>query len=527
MDVFDLYAKLSLDSKDYDRSLQQAGDAFEKFATKAVMLGKSVTSAISGIISSSVDAFSSFQQFEGGIKTLFGTNDKTFEEWSKTFSESTDSMQDYIDVARKVINGDFGVGEKRQDLLSAAGYDPETVQRMVNDLINGIDVASDISASDISANMQTAEEKYASLQRAQEDVMRNARNAWSTANMSANDYMQKAITYANSLTQALGGDTEKAAAVIDMAIGDMADNANKMGTSMDMIENAYRGFMMGNYRMLDNLNLGYKGTQDEMKRLLKDAEKITGKKYDISNLADVFEAVHEIQQELEITGTTTNEAATTIEGSTKMMKAAWQNTLTAMVTGGDWFQQSLDDLVNSTFTFAHNIIPAIEGAMHGVATLFPKLTGLLVSELPYFIDDMLPEFINAVTSILDGILDALPDLISSIDKIMPILAENINKLIPSLITFILDGVPMLIDAGITLLTSLVQGMADNVSTIVPLLTQGIIDLVDNISSIVSSGGVGLANAAITLLKNLADEMVKAVPSMLTQITHSPREPHSG
>lgn len=533
MDVFDLYAKLSLDSSDYDRSLQNASNAAEQWKTKMIMAAKAVGSAFSGAVSgisklvgSSVNAFSSFQQLEGGVETLFGAGGKSFEDWSETFKQSSDSMQDYIDIAQKVRNGDFGVGEKRKDLLAAAGYDPDTVQQMVNNLVNGIDVASNISADAISANMQTAEEKYESLIRAQNNVMENARQAYKTAGLSANEYMNTVTTFTASLIQGLDGDTEKASIYADRALRDMSDNANKMGTDMSLIMNAYQGFSKQNYMMLDNLKLGYGGTKTEMERLIKDAAKLTDVQEDLGITVDansmsfdnIVNAISVMQKNMGITGTTSKEAATTIEGSTKMMKAAWQNMLTAMVTGGDWFDQSIKDLVESAFTFAHNMIPAIEGAMHGVASLITQLAPLLASELPAFVDDMLPEFINAITAIINGVIDALPSLISAIGNIMPILAENINNLIPSIIDLILEGVPLVIDAGITLLEGLVSGMSDNITTIVPKLTQGIIDMVDHISQIISSDGIGLADAGLALVGNLAFALVQAVPSVLTQIT---------
>ena len=526
MDVFDLFAKIRLDSSDYDRSLQQAGDNFEKFATKAVMIGKTVGSAITGIIGQSVKAFSSFQQLEGGVETIFGAGGKSFEDWSKNFSQSSDSMQDYIDVARKVLNGDFGVGAQRKDLLAAAGYDPETVQQMVNNLINGIDVASNVSADTIATNMQTAEEKYESLQRAQEMVMQNAREAYKTAGLSANDYMDTVTTFSASLIQGLEGDTLKAAEYADRALRDMSDNANKMGTNMGSIQAAYQGFSKQNYTMLDNLKLGYGGTKTEMERLIKDAAALTDVQKELGITVDansmsfdnIVNAISVVQKNMGIMGTTEQEAATTIEGSSKQMSAAWKNMLTAMVTGGDWFEESIDGLVESVFTFAHNIIPAIEGAMRGLSGLVVGLSKIISENLPAFVDDMLPEFITAITTIIDSILDALPSLLSTLRDIIPILTENLSDLVPSIIDFILESIPIVIDAGITLLTGLVSGLADNVEKIVPQLTQGIIDLVDRIGSIVSSGSVGLGQAGLLFLANFAKAIVEAVPSVLTQVT---------
>lgn len=196
-------------------------------------------------------------------------------------------------------------------------------------------------------------------------VMQNAEKAFKTAGMSANQYMETVTAFSASLIQSLGGDTYKAAEVADMAIQDMADNANKMGTDMASVENAYKGFAKQNYTMLDNLKLGYGGTRGEMERLLKDAEKITKKKYNINNLADVYEAIHEIQKQLGVTGATAAEADKTVEGSTKMMKASWENLLIAISSGKN-VKKATKDFTNSLKTMAKNAVPVIKNIASGL-----------------------------------------------------------------------------------------------------------------------------------------------------------------
>ena len=164
-------------------------------------------------------------------------------------------------------------------------------------------------------------------------------NAYKTAGLSMNDYMETVTSFSASLIKSLGGDTEKAVSYADMAITDMSDNANKMGSSMESIQNAYQGFAKQNYTMLDNLKLGYGGTKEEMKRLLKDAQAISGVKYDLSSYADVVAAIHVIQTEMGITGTTAKEAASTISGSVSMMKSAWSNMLVAIANEDLPFEQ--------------------------------------------------------------------------------------------------------------------------------------------------------------------------------------------
>lgn len=525
MDLFDLSAKISLDSSEYDRSLQNASSAAEKWATKFVMAAKTAASGLSVVVNGitsitkqAVSNYSSYQQLVGGIETLFGTQGKSFEDWSKTFSESSDSMEDYIAVARKVMNGDFGTGSERKDLLAQAGYDPDTVQQMVNNLINGVDVASGVSADTISANMQTAEEKYASLERAQSKAMENARNAYQTVGVSANEYMETITTFAASLNQSLGGDTEKSVEKADMALQDMADNANKMGTPLQSLQMAYQGFAKGQYQLLDNLKLGYGGTKTEMQRLLSDAQKLTGVKYDINNLADVYDAIHVIQQETGITGTTAEEAATTIEGSTKMMKASWQNVLTSLVTGGDFFEESLDGLISSVKIFADNIIPAIRGALEGVGALISGVAPVLLAMLPGMVEELLPGLVDAVISVIDGILDAMPDLLKTLETVTPMVLSALADFVPSVIAFLVDGIPQFVSTGITMLTYLVTGLTENIPAIVPQLTQGMIDIVDQLINIIETGGADLAGAGLAMLSALADALVTAVPNVLTQLT---------
>jgi len=215
------------------------------------------------------------------------------------------------------------------------------------------------------------------LGKASETVIKNANNAYKTAGMSAIEYMSTATSFSASLLQSLGNDTKKAAEVTDMAIIDMSDNANKMGTSMEAIQNAYQGFAKQNYTMLDNLKLGYGGTKTEMERLLKDAQKITGVKYDISNLADVYNAIHVIQGELGITGTTAKEANSTISGSLSSMKSAWKNLLTGVAADNVDFSKLVNNFVGSLITVTKNLFPRIEIALQGMVLLITNFVDTL------------------------------------------------------------------------------------------------------------------------------------------------------
>ena len=260
-------------------------------------------------------------------------------------------------------------------------------------------------------------------------VIRNANNAFKTAQLSANDYMSTVTSFSASLLQGLGGDTAKAAEIVDMAIIDMADNANKMGTNMQDIQNAYQGFAKQNYTMLDNLKLGYGGTQAEMKRLLSDAQKLTGQKYDISSFADITQAIHAIQTQMDITGTTAKEASTTISGSWGSLKAAFENTLVGLTTGGEMFDQSLDALVDSAKTFGQNVIPAITGALSGVGSLIESLAPVIVAELPSMVSDILPHLVSATKSLVTGLISQLPALGKAVLDAIPSIFDGMTDVI--------------------------------------------------------------------------------------------------
>lgn len=243
-------------------------------------------------------------------------------------------------------------------------------------------------------------------------VMKYAENAYKTAGMSANEYMSTVTSFSASLIQSLGGDTAKAAEVGNMAITDMSDNANKMGTSMEMIQNAYNGFAKQNYTMLDNLKLGYGGTKEEMQRLLTDAEKISGIKYDISSFADVTEAIHVMQVEMGIAGTTAREAATTIEGSISMMKGSWQNLIVGMADGNANMDVLINNFVDSTAQAAQNLLPRIEQTLLGIGSLIEKLAPVIGEALPKLIASVLPSLLSAgvslISSLVSGIITAAP-----------------------------------------------------------------------------------------------------------------------
>lgn len=264
-------------------------------------------------------------------------------------------------------------------------------------------------------------------------VQKYADNAYKTAGLSANAYMETVTSFSASLLQSLDNDTDKAAKAADKAIIDMSDNANKMGTSMEAIQNAYQGFAKQNYTMLDNLKLGYGGTKTEMERLLADAEnlkKAQGENvsYSIDSFADIVEAIHVVQDEMGITGTTAKEASTTIEGSVNSAKAAWENLLVGIADDNADFDTLVDNFVESVGTAASNILPRVEIALTGVGKLIKKMVPIIVAEIPKLIETILPELVksgtNMALALIQGLMSALPQQFQPLLKVLNSLIQG-------------------------------------------------------------------------------------------------------
>lgn len=337
-----------------------------------------------------------------------------------------------------------------------------------------------------------------------DEMIKNADNAFKTAGISANQYMEQATSFAASLLQSLDGDTQKAAKAADQAVIDMSDNANKMGTNIQDIQNAYQGFAKQNYTMLDNLKLGYGGTKTEMERLLADAEKISGQKYDINNLSDVYEAIHVIQEEMDITGTTSKEAASTLSGSFSSMKAAAENFLGDLALGRN-VGPAMVDLAESAGTFLFdNLLPAIGRVF---ASLPQAISALIQTGLPSF----MASGSEMVTGLVSGIQTAAPQL-----------AKKIPELVQQGMDAISQNLPNIMAKGRDMIVGLVQGITSNLPAF--------IDAVSNIASkipdflkqnqpkIAAEGGKLIGQLAVGLIKNLPKIIVAVAKLGLTIIS---------
>ena len=437
--------------------------------TKLVGTLKKVIAAagIGKMISDSLNLGGALQQSIGGIETLFGAGGRSIEEYAKSVGKSVDAVKD----------------------------------------------------------------EYASLMQSQQTVFDNAAQAYRTVGLSANEYMEQTTSFAASLLSSVSKDTNAAAQLANMAMVDMADNANKMGTDMASIQNAYQGFAKQNYTMLDNLKLGYGGTQAEMQRLLTDAEKLSGVHYELGNLADMYSAIHIIQTDLDITGTTAKEAATTLTGSFAAMKAAAQNVLGDWSTGAD-LTAPMQALADTARTFLQgNLLPMIGNVLAGIPQLVYGLvpevlqTGTeLVSSLaagfaqgiPAFLSTALPQLLsfteelranagqfvdaglNCITQLLNGLIAGLPQLIAYVPDIIINIAGIIN-----------DNMPKILAQGVSIIVQLIAGIIQAV----PALLANWQKILQAILSVISA--INWLNIGKNILTSVANGVKSMGSSMLT------------
>lgn len=452
MDVFDLFAKITLDSSEYEKGLKNAKSSasgltglFGKVGSAASTVGKGIfnvatnvakvsvaattagATAISALTGLAINGYADYEQLVGGVETLYKT--------------SADKVQQY------------------------------------------------------------------------------AADAYKTAGLSANEYMNTATTFAAALVSSLGGDTEQAAELANTAIGDMSDNANKMGTDMESIQNAYNGFSKQNYTMLDNLKLGYGGTKQEMQRLLDDANKLNAAqgnytKYSIDSYADVVSAIHDVQNAMGITGTTSKEASTTIQGSVNATKSAWSNLVTGIADDNANFGQLISNFVDSATTAASNIIPRIEVALNGAAKLIESLVPPIMAELPSLIETVLPQLaqsaVNIVQTLVTGISANAEQLIDSAIQIITVLGNGIYQMLPTvaqsalqivltLVSKLNENLPQMLDTAGQMLIAFVEGVSEHLPDIM-LAAASIVEtlltyFIEHLPDIVE-GAMQMGNAVI-------------------------------
>lgn len=333
-----------------------------------------------------------------------------------------------------------------------------------------------------------------------------ANNAYKAAGMSANEYMNTVTSFTASLIQSLGGDTKAAAELGNTAVQDMSDNANKMGTDIESIQQTYQSLARGSYAMLDNLKLGYGGTKAEMERLMSDAEKLTGEHYTVGDFGDTVKAIHAVQTQMGITGTTAKEASTTIEGSMNAMKASWQNLLAGMSDSGANMDGLIANLVDSVNTFASNIMPRIAPLINGMVTtavqLLPQAVNMITSQLLPLITAQIPSIVSGLSQVVQAIVAALPQIMSALTAALPQIVEALLTLLPQLI-----------DAGMQMLTSLIQGITGALPTLIAMLPT----IIQQAASVVLANLSLIIQAGVQLLLALVNGIVEALPQLIQML----------
>ena len=469
MNVFDLAAAIHLDKTNYDKGLDESeskgkswtskmGGTFSKvgsMASKALATASKIgaaaigagATAVGALAKMAVSEYADYEQLLGGVETLYSGTQQTLEEFAESTGRTTDeALDDWLRLT--------------------------TGQRIV-------------------AN--------------------NAEEAYKTVGLSMNEYMETATSFAAALASSLEGDTTAAANAADMAITDMADNANKMGTQMESIQNAYNGFAKQNYTMLDNLKLGYGGTKEEMERLIKDANELNAAQgnyteYSIDSFADIVSAIHDVQTNMGITGTTAKEAASTISGSMAMAKAAWKNLTTALAADESEelpIQAKVEEFVDSVKTAASNVIPRVELAIAGVGQLVNELLPMIVAEIPVICSGILPDLVSTgaamIGALIQGIIDNAPALL-----------DGLVSIVASLKNMLDENMPSIMQMGVSILTYLVNGLISGIPIVLEIGTNIIVNLIQGLTSAMPN----IISAAMSIIQTLAGGLSNAIPKLI-------------
>ena len=498
-DIFSIVGKVIIDGDEAKKNLDKItddassssskiGGALYKTGETAVKVGKIVAigigagaTAVSFLAKQAIGAYGNYEQLVGGVETLFGAQSMSLEEYAKSVGKTTEE----------------------------------------------------------------AKEKYEALIQAQTNVFNNAKDAWMKQGLSANEYMETVTSFSASLVASLKGDTVKASEVANTALTDMADNANKMGSSMESIQNAYQGFAKQNFMMLDNLKLGYGGTKTEMERLLKDAQDIKRANgemvtYSIDSFADMVEAIHVVQDNMGITGTTADEASTTIQGSINALKGAWSNLAVGLADDTQNFDGLLLNFVDSISTVADNIKPRIITIFATLPTAIQKL----VPQITSLVKDLLPPLLQSAISLVTSLINELPSLVKTVattlwdvlkdtfsgfdittvtsfmDNIGKGIKEKIpvllDTVLPMLLQFsqkILENMPMLIESGMGLIANIIQGLVDSL----PQLIEYVPQIITNIANTISNSMEIILAKGIEIMWAIITGLIQAIPDLIANI----------
>ena len=464
MNLFELFVKIGVDDQASGKLSNLSSKLGNGLKTAAKIGTAAVGAAAAGITAltkAAVDNYAEYEQLVGGVETLFGVGGKSIEEYAAS------------------------VGKSVEDVKS----------------------------------------EYRSLEFAQQSVMNGAADAYKTAGLSANEYMSTVTSFSAALISSLEGDTNTAAELADRAIVAMSDNANKMGTSMEMIQNAYQGFAKQNYTMLDNLKLGYGGTKTEMQRLIDDANRVREANGEMANLsiesfADIVVAIETMQDKMGISGTTAREAGTTIEGSVNAMKSAWTNLVTGFADGSADIGGLIDNLVTTivgdgtenNLGVIGNVLPAVERALNGIGNLIEGAIPVLIERLPGLLQQILPVLLSSATSLVNSVIEVLPELV---DLIVDTLIDNAPMLIVAAVELILalaggliQAVPKLLKAIPTIIKETVDGFKNSENI------KKFIDVGKNIIDGIKSGIKNAWNNLVSWFKGLFGDLIGIAKKIL-------------
>lgn len=442
MDVFDLFAKISLDTSEYEQAVkgasadgqqlakswsgfgQKISAAFSVLGKAAVAGAGAATAAVGVLTKSSLDAYSSFEQLTGGVETLF--------------KESADTVMEYAD------------------------------------------------------------------------------NAYKTAGMSANQYMETITSFTGTLLRSLDGDTAAAAEYANMAITDMADNSNRMGVSLETLQQTYQSLARGNYEMLDSLNLGFAGTKAGLQEMLQAAEEYAAKNgqvrdFSVDSYADIVEAIHLVQQEMGITGTTAAEAATTIEGSVNSMKAAWENLLTGIADENANLPELVEQFADSFETAMDNVMPRIVQIFGGIGDAVLEAAPIIAEQIPPMVESLLPSLLNAVASLVASVAAQLPSLLT-------ILTDSITQFAD----YLTNNMDEVFDVGLEIIYNIVEGIRDALPDLLysaaKLVTSFGVEVLDHSDEILQIG-VNIVFAIIEGIANAVADFGEAALGLIARFLH--------
>lgn len=420
MNLLDLFVRVGV-KDEASQNVETLSDKLKGGLTAAAKVGAAAvgaaSTAIVALTKSAVDNYGEYEQLVGGVKTLFGTEAESVEEYAASVGKSVDEVSS----------------------------------------------------------------EYNNLVTAQNSIFAKASDAYKNAGLSANEYMETVTSFAASLVSSVGGDTVAAAEKADLAITDMSDNANKMGSSMESIQNAYQGFAKQNYTMLDNLKLGYGGTKEEMERLIDDANALNAAQgnytnYTIDSYADIVDAIHTVQTEMGITGTTQDEAATTIQGSLTMMKAAYENFVTGLGDENADMAVLVNNLLESSITVAENLLPVIERVLENIGTILqekgPELIERFVSYALEKLPDVIALGIQMIAALVKGLAQNLPSLIS-----------GVGSLINTILDTLADCFPDIRDIGKQIVKGLWEGISAMASWIKSKVSSFVGGIVSNVKGV--------------------------------------------